>query len=63
MCMMLDSRLPELMLCGQFTSPDCRGKPRTVWYDVVLSGVQQLKPNRCSHEQPVWSKLVYFACT
>ena len=49
------------MLYGQVTGPNGRGKPRTVWNDVVLSGVQKLKLNRHScdaQNKPVWRELL-----
>ena len=66
MCRMLDTRLPKLMPHGQVTGPNCRGKPRTVWNDVVLSDVQLLKLNhyrRDAQNKPVWRELTCVAHT
>ena len=47
-------------------STKCRGKPRTVWNDVVLSDVHKLKPNhyiRDAQNKPVWRELTCVART
>ena len=65
-CRMFDTRLPKLMMYGQVAGPNCRGKPRTVWNDVVLSDVQKLKLNhhrRDAQNKPVWRELTCVAHT
>ena len=63
---MPDSRLPKMLLHGQVARQNCRGKPRTVWNDVVLSDIHKLKLNhyiRDAQNKPVWRDLTYVACT
>ena len=65
-CRMSDSRLPKLTLFGQVAGKNCRGKPRTVWNDVLLSDVQKLKLNHHSRDaqnRPVWRELTCVART
>ena len=59
-CRMPDSRLPKLLLHGQVARQSCRGKPRTVWNDVVSSEMHKLKLNhytRDAQNKPVWREL------
>ena len=49
-CRMADSRLPKLLMHGQLVGQNCRGRPRTVWNDVVLFDIHKLKLNRCTRD-------------
>ena len=65
-CRMPDGRLLELLLHGQVAKQNCRGKPRTVWNNVVLSDVHKLKLNhytRDAQNKPVWRELTCVART
>ena len=65
-CRMSDFRLPKMLLHGQVARQNCRGKPRTVWNDVVLSDVHKLKLNRYvrdAQNKPVWRELTCVART
>ena len=56
-CRMADSRLPKLLMHGQLVGQNCRGRPRTVWNDVVLFDIHKLKLNRYTRDalnKPVW---------
>ncbi len=51
---------------GQLVGQNCRGKPRTVWNNVVQSEVHKLKLTRYTRDalnQPVWRELTCVART
>ncbi len=59
-CRMSDIRLPKVLLHGQLVGQKCRGRPRTVWNDVVLFDIHKLRLNRYTRDalnKPVWRKL------
>ena len=61
-----DSRLPKLLMHGQLVGQNCRGRPRTVWNDVVLFDIHKLKLNRYTRDalnKPVWRELTCVART
>ncbi len=65
-CRMADSRLPKLLMHGQLVGQSCRGRPRTVWNDVVLFDIHKLKLNRHTRDalnKPVWRELTCVART
>ena len=65
-CRMSDSRLPKVLMHGQLVGQNCRGRPRTVWNDVVLFDIHKLKLNRYTHDalnRPVWRELTCVART
>ena len=61
---MSDSRLPKILMHGQLVDQNCRGRPKTVWNNVVLSDIHKL--NRYTHDalnKPVWRELTGVAST
>ena len=49
-CRMANNRLPKLIMHGQLVGQNCRGRPRTIWNDVVLFDIHKLKLNRYTRD-------------
>ena len=69
-CRMADNRLPKLLMHGQLVGQNCRGRPRTVWNDVVLFDIHNLtltlnlnRYTRDALNKPVWRELTCVART
>ena len=65
-CRRADSRLPKVLMYGQLVGQNFRGRPRTVWNDVVLFDIHKLKLNRYTRDalnKPVWRELTCVART
>ena len=51
---------------GQLVGQNCRGRPRTVWNDVVLSDIHKLKLDRYTRDilnKAVWREMPCVAPT
>ena len=56
-CRMPNSRLPKVMMFGQVKGTKCRGRPRSIWNDVVLCDLHHLnirRPFRDAQDKPAW---------
>ena len=65
-CRMADSRLPKVLMHGHLVGQNCRGRPRTVWNNVILFDIHKLKLNRYTCDalnKAVWRELTCVACT
>ena len=54
------------LMHGQLVGQNCRGRPRTVWNNVVLFDIHKLKLNRYTRDalnKPVWRELTFVART
>ncbi len=65
---MADSRLPKVLMHGKFVGHNHRGRPRTVWHDVVLFDIHKLKLKldrytRDAVNKPAWRELTCIART
>ena len=65
-CRMADSKLPRLLMYGQLVGQNFRGRPRTVWNDVVVFDIHNLQLTLYTHDalnKPVWRELTCVART